>query len=679
MAVENKKRTVTFLAVDGSGKTKTIQRLLGLKESIKGEPEEEKRNYTLFARSYTTDDAGRTINLLDTPGSLNYLNDVVNCIRVSDGAVYVINTVAGATEHGLRHWRKLKEFNIPSLIYINEMDDEKADMDRTLDSIKDVFGVIGLPIVVPVGKGANLKGLINLISNKFYAYDDSGKSKESDIPAEHSEIAEKYRTKMIEAIVETDEALMERYFAGQEIADAELMAALNKAVSERTAFPVFTGSSKYNVGIDLLKNALFFYFHNSLEHTNLKFTDGSTPQLSETAPFSAYVYKVKIDNYVGKMCFLKIVSGKIDKNSRLVVSNTGNAVKLAKIYKPYFAGLKPVEEASIGDIVVLDKCDEIRTGSTIVDTSLSSKIFAPSPDPKRVLSFAIDVSDKNLEEKVVIALKKIGDEDPSIKYERVPETKDLLVSGLGQLQMDVVKEMLKDKFKLDVTYRAPRISYRETITKVTQVQGKHKKQSGGHGQFADTWMKFEALPRNKGFDFVDEIVGGAIPKNFIPSVEKGLRKAMERGPVAGYPLIDFKVTLYDGGYHDVDSSDMAFQIAARVGFKKAMEETKPVLLEPIMEITVNIPDQYVGSITNDLSSRRGRIKGMDNIEEVGSVVRAEVPLGELSTYASELHSITQGLGLFEMQFLRYEEVPPMYINKIIEDTKKWKEEEKADF
>ncbi|MBN1113823.1 MAG: elongation factor G [Oligoflexia bacterium] len=673
----DKKRVVTVISPDGNGKTSIVKRLLGVKEDIPVEPEEEKRGYTLSSKTFVSEDKESEFAVIDTPGSLNYINDVINTIMVSNGAVYVLDATTGATDQGSRLWRRIKDYNVPTIIFVNMMDSDDADYDNSLESLRNVFKVSPLPIAIPVGKGTEFTGVINLITQKLYTYkDDSGKAKEEAIPEQYKELFDRYREKMVEAVVETDEKLMEKYFEGGEISDSELRSVLGRSVKNRSAFPVFVGSSQKNIGIDLLKNAFFYYYPAHNEFNAISFEDGETADTNPNAPFAGYVFKTKIDNYTGKTNYIKVVSGSINKSSKLTVANINSSLKISKIYKPLAGGLKAVEEASSGDIIVLDKCEELKTGHSVVDSSISKKILKSAPEPKRVLNYAVDVTDKKLEEKVAIALKKIIDEDPSIGYTRIPETKELVISGLGQLQMDVVKEMLKEKYKLDVIFRPPRIQYRETITKSVQVQGRHKKQSGGHGQFADTWIKAEPLSRNSGFEFVDAIVGGVIPRNFIPSVEKGIKKSMEKGTVAGYPVIDFKVTLYDGSHHSVDSSDMAFQIAGSIAYKKAMEEAGPILLEPIMNIRVSVPEEFVGSITNDLSGRRGRITGMDSNDE-GSMVKAQVPLSELSSYAPELHSMTKGLGVFEMEFATYEELPSQFVNKIVDDTKKWRESEES--
>jgi len=676
-SVENK-RIVTLVSVDGNGKTNTVKRLLNAKDKLPVEPEEANRNYTLFSKTFMADlPDGKELYLLDTPGSLNYINDVVNCARVSNGAVYVISGVSGATDQGLRHWWRLKDYNLPTLIYISMMDDPEADFDKALESIKLQFNVSPVPIIIPVGKGTELVGVINLMRQKLYTYkDESGKSKEEDIPAQYADLVKKYRAMMVEAIVENDEDLMAQYLEGKEISTDDLRKILGKAVKERGAFPVFAGSASKGIGVDLLRDGIFFYLPSSAEFNPLTFKGGEKIDTSETAPFSAYVFKTRMDAYTGKTNYIKVVSGKLNKNTKAIISDNNHTLKLSKINKPYAEGLKPVEEAVAGDVVVLDKCEDIKTGYTIVDNSISGKMFEPAPEPKRVLSYAVDISDKKLEEKVGAALKKITEEDPSVSFTRVAETRELVLSGVGQLQLDVVHEMLKDRYKLDVTFRPPRISYRETIKKSVRVQGKHKKQSGGHGQYGDCWIKVDPLKRGSGFEFVDAIVGGVIPRNFIPSVEKGIVKTMDRGTVAGFPVIDFRVTLDDGSYHDVDSSDMAFQVAGSMAFKKAMEEANPVLLEPVMEVTIYVPERFLGTITNDLSGRRGRITGMDTSAE-GSVVRGTVPLAELLTYAPELHSMTQGLGLFEMKFFNYEEVPGQNVAKIVEETKKWKQDEEV--
>jgi elongation factor G len=673
--VENK-RIVTLVSVDGNGKTTTVKKLLSFKGDLQAEPEEQSRGYTLFSKAFVTDlPDNRELYLLDTPGSLNYINDVINCSRVSNGALCVINASTGVSEHGVRLWWRIGDYSLPALLYVNMMDLDSADYDKALDSIKNLLNVSPLPITIPVGKGTEFVGVINLIKQKMYTYkDDSGKPKEEDIPAQYSELVEKYRGQMIEAIVENDEELMSKYLEGKEVSVEELRNVLGKAVKTRGAFPVFAGSSEKNIGLDQLKDAIFHYLPSSHDFNQLKFKEGETPEASDSSPLSAFVFKTRVDAYTGKLNYVKILSGKLSKNSKALIADNNHSLKLSKISKPYADGLKAVEEAVAGDIVVLDKCEDLKTGFSIIDSSISGKIFEPSPEPKRVLTYAVDVADKKLEEKVGASLRKIAEEDPSIFFNRIPETKELVLSGLGQLQLDVVNEMLKERYKLDVTMRAPRIQYRETIKKTVQAQGKHKKQSGGHGQYGDAWLKLEPLPKGKGFEFVDAIVGGVIPRNFIPSVEKGIVKTMEKGTVAGFPVIDVKATLFDGSYHDVDSSDMAFQIAGSMAFKKCMEEANPILLEPIMAVTIYVPDSYVGTITNDLSGRRGRISGMDTSPE-GSVVKGLVPLAEMATYAPELHSMTKGLGLFEMKFHTYEEVPGQNAVKIIEDTKKWRQEE----
>ncbi len=673
------KRIVSVVSVDGNGKTNTVRKLLNAKDKMAVEPEEESRNYTLFSKTFMTEmPDGKELYLLDTPGSLNYINDVVNCARVSNGAVYVISGTTGATEQGLRHWWKLRDYSLPTLIYVSMMDNPEADYDKTLDSIKSLLNVSPVPIIIPVGKGDELVGVINLMRQKFYTYkDDSGKSKEEDIPSQYADLVKKYRNIMVEAIVENDEDLMSQYLDGKEIPTESLRAVLGKAVKERTSFPVFAGSASKGIGIDLLRDGIFFYLPSSEEFSTLKFKDGEKAPVAENAPFAAYVYKTRVDAYTGKTNYIKIVSGKLSKNTKAIIADNTHTLKLSKISKPCPDGLKPIEEAVAGDIVVLDKCEDIKTGYTLVDSTISGKFFEPSPEPKRVLNYAVEIADKKLEEKVGASLRKIAEEDPSIFFTRVAETKELVLSGLGQLQMDVVNEMLKERYKLDVTFRSPRIPYRETIKKsVKAVQGKHKKQSGGHGQYGDCIINVDPLKRGSGFEFVDAIVGGAIPRNFIPSVEKGIVKTMEKGTVAGFPVIDVKVTLVDGSYHDVDSSDMAFQVAGSLAFKKAMEDANPILLEPIMEVSVYVPEHYVGTITNDLSGRRGRISGMDSTPE-GSVVKANVPLGEMATYAPELHSMTKGLGLFEMKFANYEEVPGQNVAKIVADTKKWREDDEG--
>lgn len=667
------KRTITVVGPDGNGKTALVRSLLQCKKQ-KENPIEEKRNYTLSSKTLVSDIENTRLHLIDTPGSLNYITDLINAAKVSNGAIYVLDGVGGATPQGRRLWSTLIDAKIPTLVYVNMMDGTDANFAKALQTMETSFAVKPLPIAVPVGAGAGFKGIINLIEEKFYKYDGSSyQASSSDLTDEHKEILERYKPKMIEAIVENDEELMEKYFAGEKIDNEKLREVLAKAVLTQGAFPVFVGSASTHVGTDLLRHALFYYTYGDDKKQNLEFRDNSKPALGKDKPFAAYVYKTQIDTYTGKTSYIKIVSGTIDKTSKLVIGGSNTPVKFTKIYKPTPDSLKQVDSLEAGDIAVLDKLDDLKTGDTIVDSSLHSKTFISYPEPKRVLSYAIDLDDRKLEEKIVIALKKIIEEDPAIEYKRIPETGELVISALGQLQFDVIKEKLKEEYKLNITYRLPRIQYRETITKTVEVQGRHKKQSGGHGQFADTKIRVKPLARAGGFEFSDEITGGAIPKNFIPSVEKGVQKAMEKGILAGYPVTDISVTLYDGSYHSVDSSDMAFQIAGSIGMKAALEQAGPILLEPVMNIKIYVSDDFVGAVTNDLSSRRGRITGMDSTP-TGSVVRAQAPLAELLNYAPELHSMTKGLGVFEMEFSAYEPLPNQFVDKVITDTTKWREE-----
>ena len=667
------KRTIAVVGPDGNGKTALVRSLLQCKKQ-KENPIEEKRNYTLSSKTLVSDIDNTSLHLIDTPGSLNYITDLVNAAKVSNGAVYVLDGVGGATPQGRRLWNTLVDAKIPTLVYVNMMDGTDANFAKALQTMETSFAVKPLPIAVPVGAGTGFKGIINLIEEKFYEYDGTSyKSSGSDLTNEHKDILERYKPKMIEAVVENDEDLMEKYFAGEKISNEKLREVLAKAVLGQSAFPVFVGSASTHVGTDLLRNALFYYTYGDDKKQNLEFTDNSRPEANPTKPFVGYVYKTQIDTYTGKTSYVKIISGTIDKTSKLVVGGSNSPVKFTKIYKPTPDALKQVEKLEAGDIAVLDKLDDLKTGETLIDASLHSKTLISYPEPKRVLSYAVDLDDRKLEEKIVIALKKIAEEDPGIEYKRIPETGELVVSGLGQLQFDVIKEKLKEEYKLEINYRLPRIQYRETITKSVEVQGRHKKQSGGHGQFADTKIKVKPMSRAGGFEFADEITGGSIPKNFIPSVEKGVQKAMEKGILAGYPVTDISVTLYDGSYHSVDSSDMAFQIAGSVGMKVALEQAGPILLEPVMNVKIYVSDDFVGAVTNDLSGRRGRITGMDS-SPAGSVVRAQAPLAELLNYAPELHSMTKGLGVFEMEFSAYEPLPNQFVDKVITDTTKWREE-----
>jgi len=531
------------------------------------------------------------------------------------------------------------------------------------------------PIILqlPIGAEDEFRGIVDLITGKAYVYDDSGKARAADIPADMQELVDTEREALIENIAEADDELVERYLEGETLSEDELKAALKKGTLTRTFVPVVCGSATKNIAVDRLMNLIADALPAPVEREAWIGRDPSSEEKIEMppdpkAPFSAFVVKTLADPYAGRLTIFRVVSGTLGGDGTFYNSNKETKERYNQLLTITGKEQKPLAQAGPGAIVAVAKLKQTTTGDTLCDEN-NKVIFQCAEPLPTLISFAISAKTKGDEDKVFSSLSKLLEEDPSLKLDRVSETKEILLSGLGQIHIETTVEKLKRKFGVEVTLDKPKVPYRETIKKKVRVQGKHKKQTGGHGQFGDCWIQIEPLPRGQGFEFVDAIVGGVIPKTYIPAVEKGVVEASARGVLAGFPCVDFKVILDDGSYHQVDSSEMAVKIAGSLAFKKAVEQAAPVLLEPIMKVTITTPDEYMGDIMGDLNGRRGRVLGMDSAGK-NQVINAQVPMAEFMSYAPDLRSMTGGRGMFTMEFSHYDEVPAQIAEKIIEDINK---------
>ena len=597
-------------------------------------------------------------------------------MQAADGAVVVIDAVDGVKVQTELAWEFAKAFNQPCMIFINKLDRERADFNRTFEDAKVSFEPKPIILQLPIGAETEFKGVVDLIRNKAYVYGADGNPKKEDIPAEMQELVESEREALIENIAEADDALIERYLEGEELSDEELNAALRSGTLSNTFVPVVCGSATQNIGIDLLLDFVTTSMPSPVDRgarTGVDPTSGDEIERApdENEPFSAFVVKTVADAYAGRLSIFRVVSGKLGSDGTFFNPNKDTKERFTQLLTIAGKEQKTAKGAGPGSIVAVAKLKETRTGDTLCDDAGKIKYTCAEPLPS-LISFALTAKSKGEEDKIFISLTKLLEEDPSVKLDRVAETKEILLSGLGQIHVETILDKLKRKFGVEAQLNTPKVPYRETIKGKTRVQGKHKKQTGGHGQFGDCWRQIEPLPRGKGFEFVDAIVGGVIPKTYIPAVEKGIVEASQKGVLAGFPAVDFKVTLDDGSYHQVDSSEMAFKIAGSLAFKKAVEGANPTLLEPIMKVTVTTPEDYMGDIMGDLNGRRGRVLGMDNAGK-NQVINAQVPMAEFLSYASDLRSMTGGRGMFTMEFSHYDEVPAQIAEKIIEEANRAKE------
>ncbi|MEE4265676.1 MAG: elongation factor G [Desulfobacteraceae bacterium] len=682
-------RNIALVAHSGSGKTSlaeamlydsgTIKRMGRVEEgntALDFEPEELKRVSSISSGFHQYNWKKHTVNLIDTPGDQNFFSDTVSCLQAADGVIVAIDAVDGVKVQTEQAWEYAKEYNQPCAIFINKLDRERADFSRAFQDAADIFEPKPIVLQLPIGAENDFKGVVDLISSQAYIYDENGKAQKTDIPADMQDLVESEKETLIENIAEADDELIERYLEGETLSDEDLRNALRAGTQNRTFVPVLCGSATKNIGIDLLMDFIISALPSPLDHGPKMGTDPKSGNEIErapdpAAPFSAYVIKTLADPYAGRLTIFRVVSGTIGSDGTFYNSSKEAKERFNQLLTITGKEQKPATGAGPGSIVAVAKLKETLTGHTLCDETAKIVYKCAEPLPS-LISFAISAKNQGDEDKIFISLTKLLEEDPSLKLDRISETKEILLSGLGQIHIETAVEKLKRKFNVESILNTPKVPYRETIKKKVRVQGRHKKQTGGHGQFGDCWIQMEPLPRGQGFEFVDAIVGGAIPKTYIPAVEKGIVESSRKGVLAGFLCVDFKVTLDDGSFHAVDSSEMAFKVAGSIAYKKACEEAQPVLLEPIMNVTVTTPEEYMGDIMGDLNSRRGRVLGMDNAGK-NQVIKAHVPMAEFLTYAPDLRSMTGGRGIYTMEFSHYDEVPIHIAEKIVEEANKAKE------
>jgi len=615
------------------------------------------------------------INLLDTPGFNMFVHEAKMVLPVVDAALVVVDGVAGVEVVTQRVWGYCDEIKLPRMIVVNRMDRERADANRALESLTSAFGRAVTPLQLPIGSEKSLSGVIDLVRMKAYTYEmgGNGKGKEGPIPADMAGVAKEAHERLVELVAEGKDELMEEFFETGTIPEEHLVPALHEAIREDKLFPVLFTSGLGNIGVDELMDFIVDYTPAASEHHAIAgqpSEGGSEPATrkgTDSEPVSVYVFKTMSDAFAGRISYFKVFSGVLKNDAALQNYNRNTLEKFAHISLIQGKQAVPISELHAGDIGSVAKLRETLTGDTLGDKA--SPIRYPVVQlPEPAITFAIEPKSRADEDKLGVGLHKLMEEDAMLRFFRDPQTKEFLIAGTGQQHIEVVVSKMKKRYHAEVVLKAPKVPYRETIRGKADVQGRHKKQTGGHGQYGDCKIKMEPLPRGAEFEFVNDIFGGSIPRNFIPAVEKGIKDAAARGFLAGYPVVNFRVILYDGSYHDVDSNDLSFQMAGRIAFRKAMEVAKPTLLEPIMTVEITVPDEFAGTIMGDLNSRRGRIQGMDN-KGGNTIVKAEVPMAEMLTYGADLTSMTQGRGSFSMEMHHYDTVPQQLQDKIIEKAK----------
>ncbi|WP_027369511.1 elongation factor G [Desulfovermiculus halophilus] len=604
--------------------------------------------------------------LIDNPGDTNFLGEFPYQLAAADGVIYVVDAVDGVKAQDKKLWKDVRQAGLPSMVVINKMDRERADFEQAYAGLSDVLGVKPVLLYLPIGSESNFQGLVDVLNNKALIFDAEGKVKSQDVPEDlASRVAELYEA-AVENIAESDEELMEKYLEEGELSAAEIQGGLRKGVIQGDVVPVCVAAAAGNKGGAQILDQIQDLLPSPLERESWQGTDGSERESSLDAPLACFVFKTITTPFGGQLSMLRVLSGKVSSDIHVYNPVKDAKEKLGALQ--FVVGKKQdpcKEEVGPGAIVAVAKLKSTATGDTICGEKDSFILDKPALPPQ-LLSFALTGANKEDEDKMVAAIQKLLEEDTSLKLEHNEETRDILLSGMGQLHIETAVEKVRRRNKVEVQLHAPKIPYRETIKASAEVQGRYKKQTGGRGQFGDCWIKLEPQERGQGYEFVNQIVGGVIPKTFIPAVDQGIQEAAQKGVVAGYPVVDFKVTLFDGSYHSVDSSEMAFKIAGSMAFKKAAEKTGVTLLEPVMKMSISVPDEYMGDIIGDLSSRRGKVLGYESNQGI-TEINAQVPMAEILRYAPDLRAMTGGQGLFTMEFDHYAECPPNIQEKILEE------------
>lgn len=684
-------RSVAIAAHGGAGKTSLVEAMLfsngdinRMGNVVDGNTvadfgaEEQKRQISINTALVTLERNGKRLYLLDTPGFADFIGEMRSAMRVSDSALAVVSGLHGVEVQTGKAYEYAEDFSIPVAFVVSKLDRENADYARTLDDIKKQLSDKAVPFFLPIGKEASFKGVVDILNQKAYEYvtDGSGSFKEISIPAEMVDEVSAARESLIESVVEADDEVMMMYLEGDEISHEEIVKVARKAIRERQIFPVLPASGTANIGVHQVLDFLGDMFPSPLEsrpRQALKGDEVINIDPDPEAPFSALCFKIMVDPYVGKLSYIRVNSGHLSSDSSIYNVTREEEERISSFKAMRGKDGLDEKEIILGDIIAIPKLHSTQVGDTLGVKS-TAYTFPPIKFPKPVYSVAVMAKSRADEDKLSNALHKILEEDPVLTFAKNPETGDNVLSGMGDMHIEILLSRIRERYGVELETRTPQVPYRETIRKTAEAQGKYKKQTGGRGQYGDVHIRYKPLERGAGFVFEDQVVGGAIPKSFIPAVEKGLREALVKGPLAGFPTVDFKAELFFGSYHDVDSSEMAFKIAASMSFKKGILEASPVLLEPIMLVEVVVPEDYLGDVMGDMNSRRGRILGIDSHGRL-QVVRVQVPLSEMFKYAIVLRSMTSGRGTFTMEFDHYEEVPGDVSKKVIEEHKKEEEEE----
>lgn len=685
-------RNLGIVAHGGAGKTSLAEAILfntGMIDrlgrvddgtsTMDFEPEEIKRKISISSAFDHCDWDGHSIHFVDTPGYGDFIGDTRACIRALDGLVVILSAISGVKVQTEEIWEWANEFEIPRIAFVNKMDKERANFLRTIDDMEKSLKARGVAIQMPLGAEESYEGVIDLIRMKAFRYakDGSGKFQEAEIPADMIDEARRLREHMVEIVAEAYDALTEKYLEAGELSEDEILDGLRVGTMRNTFTPVLCGAATVNIGVSRLLRAVCEFLPSPLDRVKAV---GINPKKNEVVergpdekdPFSALVFKTTSDPYTGKITVFRIYSGTLNADSTIFNATKGVEERIGQIYELEGKKQKPIKQAYAGDIVAVAKLKETVTGDTLCDPN-NPVVFEPAKQLLPVISYAIEPKTKADEDKIHNALHRMIEEEPTLESHRDPQTKEFIISGLGQVHLDVIVEKMKRKFNVEVILKTPKVPYLETIRGVAKVQGKYKKQSGGRGQYGDCWIEMGPTARGEGYVFEDKIVGGVVPRQYIPAVDKGIQEASADGFLAGYPVVDFRVALYDGSFHTVDSSEMAFKVAGSMAFKKAMELCKPVLLEPIVTITVTVPDENMGDVIGDLNSRRGKVVGVEP-KAHSQVIKAVVPMSEVLAYSNDLKSMTSDRGLFSTEFSHYEDVPTHMAQKVIAEAAAAKKE-----
>ncbi len=675
-------RNIGIMAHIDAGKTTTTERILfytgkvhKIGETHEGAAtmdwmeQEQERGITITSAATTCFWNNNRINIIDTPGHVDFTVEVQRSLRVLDGAVTVLAAKGGVQPQTETVWRQADKYQVPRMVYVNKMDITGANFMLCVEQLKNRLKANAVPIQLPIGAEDQFKGIVDLINMKAFIHkDDLGKEiEETEIPEDMKELAQEYHDKMIESVAEQDEELMMKYLDGEELTMEEIKKGLRAGTIANTIVPVTCGSSYKNKGVQELLNAIVDYMPSPLDIPHIKGVDEDGNEVerktSDKEPFAALAFKIATDPFVGKLCFFRVYSGVLESGSTVLNSNKGKKERIGRILQMHSNHREDIDKVYAGDIAAAVGLKEVTTGDTLCD--MNNPVILESMEfPEPVIDIAIEPKDKVAQEKMGIALAKLAEEDPTFKTYTNHETGQTIIAGMGELHLDIIVDRLKREFKVECNVGKPQVAYKETIKKNVRVQGKFIRQSGGKGQYGDVWLEMEPLEPGKGIEFESKIVGGAVPKEYIKPIEQGLREAAEGGYLAGYPVIDFKATLVDGSYHEVDSSEMAFKIAASMAFKEGCKQSGVVILEPIMKVEITVPEEYMGDVIGDVNSRRGRMEGMDGNDGMQEI-HSFIPLSEMFGYATDLRSKTQGRGTYSMEPSHYEEVPKSVLEQIV--------------